>query len=546
MMYEAPPYYFCTADWIIANRLLGSMDPQWESQAWYTGHYAPQGVRERLPTVDAVKAMPNEPRKLADASVIKGAVANAAGVKVRLRGPVLQERTADEGGRFEFTRLPAGTYSLDVDALGTVADGLTADGRNRMADGRNRISVRTIPGIELPPWIGLLRKNTSGPVAVGGMGSTIIVRVLRPLPVDVTLRLGDWHVTVRTGPKPPLGLNVCEFAPLRGGTYHVSAPDLGVETDVFVDGQGLADVELRPTRLAEVVKRRGRVRGRILGAAGRVLVLLGEGLRREIALPPDGSFDFGDLPAGAYRLELAGKGVIAQDLRTDGTTAVDVQPITVSTETWLAEVVSNNSGDHPTGARSSAILCEVEGKDQWEVALSAGDWRVAARTGQKGPFKCEFGALAGGWYNVAPADLGVSVNVFVDGVGAAHVRFRQGPAEAGPPGGTGPVPDTGPAPPDKTLPVYLLLGRPPTNRRLLKALVAYIQRFQPAWGFDLDEASHARRVFILGREVAVSAAQAQRLMDAGCQVHRLRGVGLVLAEILERRVSQGQPLDESA
>jgi len=475
-----------------------------------------------------VKAMPKGPRRPAtEASVIKGAVANAAGIKVTLHGgPAPQEHKADAGGRFEFTHLPAGTYSLEVDTLGPVAAGL-------VADGRNRIQVPTIQGIELPPWIGLLRENTSGPAVVGGMSSSIIVHVLRLHRVDVTLSIGDWHVTVRSGPKPPLGPNVCEFAPLRGGTYRLSIPDLNVEMDIFVDGQGTANVGVRPAKFESPFARRGRVRGRVLGAAGRVLVLLGDGLRRERPLPADGSYDFGDLPAGAYRLELGGR-VIATDLQTDGTAAIDVPPITVSLATWIPKEVANTSGDQPTGSRSSAILCEVEGQDQLEVVLSTGSWQTTARTGEKGPFKCEFGALGGGWYNVAPADLGVALNVFVDGQGAAHVRFHPGQASVGP---------TSPTQPEKTMPVYLLLGRPPTHRRLLKALVSYIQRFQPPWGFDVNEASHAHHVFILGGESQVSASQAQTLIDAGCQVRRLSGPGTILAEILERRVSQGVALD---
>ncbi len=531
MLREAPPYYFCTADWLIANRLLGSNDPTWESQAWYTNYYASQGVHSHLPTVEAVKAMPQGPRvsDSQEASVIQGAVANAAGIRVTLRGgPAPQVQHADEGGRFEFTGLPAGTYSLDVDTLGTVHTSLTVDGRQRLL-------VPTITGVTLPTWVGVIAENTSGPTVTGGMGSVIVVRIQGPRPVDVTLRLFDWHVTVRSGPKPPWGDNVAEFAPLRGGTYHVTVPELGVAMDAFVDGQGWACVDLRPT--GQERPQRGRVRGRILGAAGQVLVLLGDGLRRTITLPMDGAYDFGELPAGVYRLELGSK-TIAQDLKTDGLITVDVPPITVSTTTWVAEVVQNTSGSSPTGGRSSAVLCEVVGKDQLEVTISAGDWRATARTGEKGPFRCEFGALGGGWYRVAPAGLGVAINVFVDGMGSAHVRFRPGQAV---------TPPTSPPPPVKTLPVYLLLGQPPADPRLLKALVAYLQRFQPAWGFDVDEAIHAQRVLALSVDDTdqVSAAQVQRLTDAGCQVRCLSGPAATLASILEQHVSQGRRLEET-
>jgi hypothetical protein len=324
--------------------------------------------------------------------------------------------------------------------------------------------------------------------------------------------------------------------------YHLSVPKLGVTMDLFVDGMGTALVELRSTQAGGVVvNNKGRVRGRILGAAGRVLVLLSDSLRRESTLPTDGSYDFGDLPAGAYRLELTGKGVIAQDLNTDGTSTVDVPPVTVSEDAWIAEVVGNTSGQSPTGNRTSAILCEVRGKDGLAVTLSAGEWQVTARTGDKGPFKCEFAPLGGGWYRVAPAGLGVALNVFVDGVGAAAVQFRPGPAAPGP------TPPTTPTLPAKTMPVYLLLGRPPADSRLLKALVAYIQRFQPSWGFDVNEAVHATRVFTLsvGGEDEVSAQQAQALTDAGCTVRRLSGPAATLAATLEQRVSQGQPLESA-
>ncbi|MBU1877738.1 MAG: hypothetical protein KJ734_02195, partial [Chloroflexi bacterium] len=411
LMREAPAYYFCTADWIIANALLGNPDAQWESQAWYTNYYAGQGVKHHLPTVDAVKAMPNEPRLPAsgpaEVSVIQGAVANAAGICVTLCGDqTTQEQHANEGGRFEFRRLPASTYELDVDRLGTVAQDLATDGRNR-------ILVPTIQGIDLPAWVALLVSSTSGPVVVGGMSSSIVVRVLKLDRVDVALSLGTWHITVTTGPKLPLGLNVCEFAPLRGGTYHIAIPELGIATDVFVDGQGSADLEIRSAgAAAPVVWQRGRVRGRILGALGRVLALVGDDLRRESTLLADGTYDFGDLPAGLYRLELDGQ-VVARDLETDGLAAIDVPSITVSTDTWTAEVVHSTSGSQPTGGRSSAILCEVEGRDQLDVVISVGTWQATARTGQKGPDKCEFGALGAGWYTLTPTNLGVALNVWV-------------------------------------------------------------------------------------------------------------------------------------
>lgn len=533
MMREAPPCYFCTADWIIANAHLGNPDPQWESQAWYTSFFANQGVRNHLPTVDAVKAMPNEPRQPASGpaqgSVVKGAVANAAGIKVTLRGgPAPHEQTADEGGRFEFTRLPAGVYNLDVDTLGTVAKDLTTTGRNL-------VRVPTIQGIQPPPWIGLLRENTSGPTIVGGMGSSIAVVVHGVEPVDLILSFGDLRVTATTGTKPEYGPNACQVAPLRGGTYHLSAPALGVEMDIFVDGRGAAIVDLRPSESEAPPQARGRLWGRVLGAGPRTLTLLGTDLRREITLPADGSYSFDKLPPGTYRLELAGKGPIAWDLKVGDAEEIHVPDVSVSPESWIAEVVSSTAGDKILGGRSSAILCEVQDRDQLAVVLSTGSWQTTARTGEKGPFKCEFGALGGGWYNVAPASLGVTLNVFVDGLGAAYVRFRMGQPVAGP---TGPI---GPTQPEKTMPVYLLLEQPPSEPRLFTAQVSYIQRFQPSWGFDVSGATHARHVIILGEQI--DAAHVKTLTDAGCQIRRLSGSAVTLAETLERHVALGQPLE---
>jgi putative cell wall-binding protein len=51
----------------------------------------------------------------------------------------------------------------------------------------------------------------------------------------------------------------------------------------------------------------------------------------------------------------------------------------------------------------------------------------------------------------------------------------------------------------------------------------YVEAFLPTCGFSVEEAKLAWRVTIIGNEQGVSAADAQDLLAAGCQVERIVG-----------------------
>ena len=92
----APPYYFCTAFWLMGSAELRAIG--WENHAWFS----PQWPGGRLPAVDALaeldkKARPTpiipkeEPPPIVgvERSIIAGVVHGFPGIRVVLRSPRL-------------------------------------------------------------------------------------------------------------------------------------------------------------------------------------------------------------------------------------------------------------------------------------------------------------------------------------------------------------------------------------------------------------------------------------------------------------------------
>ena len=92
-------------------------------------------------------------------------------------------------------------------------------------------------------WSGQVVKNTSGTEPANGVWSTIIVRAgAIGLPVTIKSEGNDFSAMCYTGTKPEYGAGACDFGGLWPGKYTVGIDGAGIAVEVFVDGQGVAEI----------------------------------------------------------------------------------------------------------------------------------------------------------------------------------------------------------------------------------------------------------------------------------------------------------------
>ncbi len=160
-----------------------------------------------------------------------------------------------------------------------------------------------------------------------------------------------------------------------------------------------------------------------------------------------------------------------------------------------------------------------------------------------------FTQLAAGAYSIAITGAGVvRSNLALDGANSARVDYAFAIKPPTPP--TQPVqptPPVQPGPSGKTLTHYLLLGAPnisATRTNLILAL-DYIARFAPVVGFSADEAKAAANVTLVGAG-ALSAADEQKLRDAGCIVRKITGAdSYAMEKIFSDLIAAGNPFPNS-
>lgn len=142
--------------------------------------------------------------------------------------------------------------------------------------------------------------------------------------------------------------------------------------------------------------------------------------------------EFGGLDPGTYRITPVGLGVSVDVTveRGDFVLIEFYQAGWAPATHWTGQIVENTSGSEPIPNAASAIAVVVEGRPWHEVEIRANGWTSRTETGTKpeyGPDACEFGGLGPGTYTITPKDLGVSVQVTMDGWGWAMVRFAEVP-----------------------------------------------------------------------------------------------------------------------
>jgi len=247
---------------------------------------------------------------------IEGRAVNGAGLLVNLYDREGGERRAvdrikigaDE--HFMFRRLWAGTYLVEV------ADHADVKQDNIRVNGKDATPVRLL--VPRLAWKATITENSSGTKATQDRKSVLQVHVIDTPPTDVRIYPGYWvGVTVRTGSKPEIGPFAAEADWLPAGTYTVEPVGLGVTTQVFLDGKGKAVVKFRQE---EIPFANSTIYGQVTNGAGRPVILERDGsevARKEIG--QDGSYRFGGLEAGSYRVTVPALGLWGQPVTLDGT-----------------------------------------------------------------------------------------------------------------------------------------------------------------------------------------------------------------------------------
>lgn len=240
---------------------------------------------------------------------------------------------------------------------------------------------------ELPPeivgWTAQVSNNTSGYQANPQPSSVIRVRseanlsglVIALHSVQSATRYCE--LVVATNLDGP----ACQFTGLKAGVYRVVAETVDASLRLFVDGQGVAEIDLAPNATLETV-------GQTLSAP-----VVGYGAQPKLPTPP---------PVVAPVTQASVQLPTATPLPTAILTPTLVVTPTPAFE-WQARIVE--SGFSGAGAIGVRV---IDVKDQ-PIILSSGDWQSQPQlTGSKpehGDYAVEFGGLAQGEYIIELVDL---------------------------------------------------------------------------------------------------------------------------------------------
>ena len=221
---QAPDYYFCTAFWILGNRVLGSRSGRWEPQAWVSNRWP----GERLPVVDALRALPKQvwvPLGNAteppgeEGSRVFGTVRGGAHRHIILHNVRYNaERVIREDETYEFTGVPAGTYTLSVVGTGVEQTGIEVDGESDVE-------------VDLDVTAGSPAESEVEGVVKGGAGHSVCLHG----PVEREVILGEDETF--------------HFDHLPAGEYILTVTDTDIEEHLVLDGRNQVHLllEVEPT-----------------------------------------------------------------------------------------------------------------------------------------------------------------------------------------------------------------------------------------------------------------------------------------------------------
>ena len=362
---DAPPYYFCTAFWLVANIQL--MGLGWERHAWFSERW-PGG---KLPAVDALAALPkvarpvpkvegekgSKPKGRAKSSVIQGTLYGYPNTRVFLRSFFVSlQTTTDAEGVYAFEKLPADTYRLSIPGTDEARLGLEVDGKETLV-----VDIGE-PAPEPPTLKPRVEAYDDWLVEIVDAGESPGFGIIRVDVVDqpgllVHLSTEDWEgYSRRTGSKPEFSPYTMEFAPLGDGLYLVQPEGVPFTIEVNLNADRIAWIKYQSTVEEEP-----------------------EEPEPKILPPTDWMYeveDGGPAPGfGIVRVSVEGEA----DL-----------PVRIWTEEWPGMV--RKSGDKP----------------------------------EYGEFACEFAPLGAGTYFIEPAGLDIRAEVAVDGSSIVLVTFMKG------------------------------------------------------------------------------------------------------------------------
>jgi hypothetical protein len=322
------------------------------------------------------------------------------------------------------------------------------------------------------------------------------------------------------------------FGGLTAGTYRLELTGLGVIASAAkVPAGGLYRLSF---------SMRSTITGLVKGApTGAVAVLQAPpewGWAHQSEVDSQGRYKFEQLPAGIFRLTVAGQTV--SDLVLTGEndvevpvltaaaspTGVEPQPVVRQPEELSAAATPKLNEDQPPVAPSSkghlggrVLAIGGEAQAGLPVHLIHGDQVLASTTsGLAGEYA--FGNLPSGTYAISigqsdplvtqlmmPEEGAITQDVLLlprNGKKITHFLLLPPPAEAG------------------------------QTRAVFALAVAYLSRVGATAGFSLAEAAQSAQVTLIGDTISPEAEAQLRL--AGCQVTRLPGDAYALAEAFER------------
>ncbi len=175
---------------------------------------------------------------------------DALGVPVvaKMGGMELHLQTSNSSefgwGTMGMKGVPAGEYTVwvDQDASDKVTAQLAAGHRILVEFAYHNVTSDPPPRSPTG-WTGRVERNTSGTEPANGVWSTIVVRTAAiGLPITIKSEGNDFSAMCYTGTKPEYGAGACDFGGLWPGKYTVGIDGAGIAVQVFVDGQGVAEI----------------------------------------------------------------------------------------------------------------------------------------------------------------------------------------------------------------------------------------------------------------------------------------------------------------
>lgn len=379
-----------------------------------------------------------------------------ANLSVTLTGTGIQPRIMriDANGAFHFGELPAGICQLSLEGIGTISNDIVLDGISSTV-------------IEFP-----MLGQIVGQVLPPDQPATIILTCER-----YSIRQED--DTDSTGEY--------RFADLPDDVYTLRLKDSPVPSaQVICDGRQIVDGPTFDREMSAQSVISGRIadhRGNPLAGTILWLRVLGERIA-ETETDSAGGYRFEHLGAGNYSLELVGRGLVAQNLRADGSN-------TLTQDVQLAAPAH--------AAITGRLLDQKEQPVANRTLLLSGPKALQTSSATDGSFRFE--GLAAGEYVVRMADIpSVKTTVSLDAEDRKAITLHLPAAQV-----------------DAKTPLghYLFISAQDahTSAAQLALALDFVLRRSSAVGFSVDACTQAEYVTIVGdpEDALVQTLQAKNI-----------------------------------